>query len=194
MLCESWTLDFSASEQRGRFDLTVGLPELDFVAVAKPMDLYHNKVRIQTLLESAVDLVVGQEPVWLWARVFSHFTGRPVGQANVKWWDGVDGGIQPTDDEGWSRFPFAPKTAGEHSVSALVDSNFDDYADSSSIQVKALARDPWDGLMVSYEGRPTQAWGEKTYFPRRKGTYTLRVTAAQNSELFNHRLPLTRLF
>ena len=186
----AWTLDFSASEQRGRFDLTVGLPELDFVAVAKPMDLYHNKVRIQTLLESAVDLVVGQEPVWLWARVFSHFTGRQVGQANVKWWDGVDGGIQPTDDEGWSRFPFAPKTAGEHSVTALVDSNFDDYADSSSIQVKALARDPWDGLMVSYEGRPTQAWGEKTYFPRRKGTYTLRVTAAQNSELFNHQLAL----
>ena len=186
----AWTLDFSASEQRGRFDLTVGLPELDFVAVAKPMELYHNKVRIQTVLESAVDLVVGQEPVWLWAQVFSHYTGRPVGQANVKWRDGVDGDIAPTDDEGWSRFPFAPTTPGEHSVIALVDSDFDGYTDSGSIQVKALARNPWDGLMVSYEGQPAQAWGEKTYFPRRKGIYTLRVTAAQNSELFNHQLAL----
>ncbi|VVO73424.1 hypothetical protein [Pseudomonas fluorescens] len=185
-----WTLNFSNSEQRGRFELTLVLPELGIEAVAKPMELFHNKVRIQTLLESAVDPVVDQEPVWLWARIFSQFTDQPVGQVKVKWSDGAGGGIEPTDDDGWSRFPFAPKTAGEHSVIASVESHFDNYADSGELWVKALASDPWDDLMVCFEDQPEQPWGEKTYFPRRKGTYAFRLTAKEDSELCNHQLAL----
>ncbi|MFJ7314057.1 Ig-like domain-containing protein [Pseudomonas sp. NPDC098747] len=185
-----WTLDFSASEQRGQFELTLALPDLDFVSVAKTMDLHHNKVRIKTLHEAAVYPVVGQTPVWLSAKLESHFTGQPVGQVTVKWWNGADIVNVQTDDDGLSRFPFAPKTAGEHSVVALVFSDFDNYEDSGEILVKALASDPWDDLMVCFEDQPEQPWGEKTYFPRNKGSYAFRVSAKTDSELCNHQIAL----
>ncbi|WRH91430.1 hypothetical protein RCC30_23035 [Pseudomonas fluorescens] len=155
-----WKLNFSASEQPGRFALKFAFPELGYVAEAKPMVLGHNKVRIHALREAAVDPVVGQAPAWLWVQVYSHFTDRPVELVPVKWWDGMDGTTTSTDPEGWSGFDFRPKTGGMHSVTALVDSYFDNFEDTRTVAVKAQLTDPWAGLMVSFDNKPAQPWGE----------------------------------
>lgn len=184
-----WTLDFSRSERPGRFALTLALPQLEFRAHAKPMALNHNKVRIHILQESALDPVVGQQSQPLWAQICSHFTGRPVSGVTVEWWADDHGSDERTDDEGWSRFAFTPTTAGTYTVIAMVTSLFDDHNESRDITVKALASDPWDDLMVSFEGHPVR-WGEKTCFPRRTGTYTLSVKAKSGSELLKHQIAL----
>lgn len=185
-----WKLNFSASEQPGRFALKFAFPELGYVAEAKPMVLGHNKVRIHALREAAVDPVVGQAPAWLWVQVYSHFTDRPVELVSVKWWDGMDGTTTSTDSEGWSGFDFRPKTGGMHSVTALVDSYFDNFEDTRTVAFKAQLTDPWAGLMVSFDNKPAQPWGEKTYFPRRKGQHRIDVKAPANSALLDHGLAL----
>ncbi|WP_454562903.1 hypothetical protein [Pseudomonas sp. AIG] len=185
-----WALDFSESEQPGRFALTLALPELDFVADAKPLVLGHNKVRIHAVREAVVDPVVGQAPAWLWVQVYSQFTDKPVGQVPVKWWDGMNGTTTSTDVEGWSGFGFRPNTDGMHSVTALVDSYFDNYEDTRTVTVKSLVTDPWTELRVSFDGRPEQTWGVNTCFPRRKGQHRLEVKAPANSALLDYGLAL----
>ncbi|MEZ1322724.1 hypothetical protein QIW46_15385 [Pseudomonas fluorescens] len=185
-----WKLNFSASEQPGRFALKFAFPELGYVSEAKSMVLGHNKVRIHALREAAVDPVVGQAPAWLWVQVYSHFTDRPVELVPVKWWDGMDGTTTSTDPEGWSGFDFRPKTGGMHSVTALVDSYFDNFEDTRTVAVKAQLTDPWAGLMVSFDNKPEQLWGEKTCFPRRKGQHRIDVKAPANSALLDHGLAL----
>lgn len=159
-----WALDFAASERIGRFALTLELPELNFSAIAKPMVLHHNKVRIQVMRGSAVDPVVNQLPAHLWVQVISHFTGRPVGQVPVKWWAHMNGETVPTDDEGWSGYAFAPEEPDKYDVTALVENFYDDYEDHDSIAVVALAEDPWAGLQVSFDNQPAQPWAERTFF------------------------------
>lgn len=189
-----WTLDFSASEQPARFELVVALPELDFVAPAKPMVLAHNKVRIHAVREAAVDPVVGTAgstaPAWLWVQVYSHFTQRPVEQVPVNWWDGVNSPTTWTDSEGWSGFGFRPLAGGTHSVIALVDSYFDGNEDSRMVTVNALETDPWAGLMVSFDGKREQPWGERTYFPRHNGQHRIDLKVPSDSDLLNYGLAL----
>ncbi|WP_095048233.1 Ig-like domain-containing protein [Pseudomonas sp. Irchel s3h9] len=185
-----WELDFSASEQPGRFALTLALPELDYVAQGKPMVLGHNKVKIHAVREATVDPVVGQTPAWLWVQVYSHFTDRAVGRVPVKWWDGLDGATTLTDAEGWSGFGFRPDTGDMHSVTALVESYFDNFEDARTIAVKAQLTDPWTELWVSFDNKPAQLWGEKTCFPRRKGQHRIDVKAAANSALLDCSLAL----
>lgn len=189
-----WTLDFSESTQPGRFELVAALPELDFVTHAKPMVLAHNKVRIHAMREAAVDPVVGtvgsHAPAWLWVQVYSHFTQRPVEQVAVKWWDGLDGQTTWTDSEGWSGFGFRPRTGGMHSVTALVDSYFDNDESSGTVTVKSLITDPWADLLVSFDGKPEQLWGESTYFPRHKGQHRIDLKVPSGSDLLNYGLAL----
>lgn len=185
-----WELDFSASEQPGQFALTLALPELGYVTQAKPLVLGHNKVKIHAVREAAVDPVVGQTPAWLWVQVYSHFTDRAVGQVPVKWWDGMDGATTLTDAEGWSGFGFRPDTGDMHSVTALVESYFDNFEDARTVAVKAQLTDPWSELWVSFDNKPAQLWGEKTYFPRRKGQHRIDVKAAANSALLDCSLAL----
>ena len=184
-----WMLDFTASQQPGQFALALALPQLDFVGSAKPMVLAHNKVRIEAVRESPVDPVVGQEPAWLWVQVFSHFTGLAVDQVPVTWTAGGSS-VEPSDVEGWSGFAVTPAIAGTHGVTALVTSPYDDYEEKRLFEVEALASDPWAGLMVSFDGAPAHLWGEKTYFPRRKGEHTFETSAAINSSLFDRDLTL----
>ncbi|PKA67599.1 hypothetical protein ATI02_0300 [Pseudomonas baetica] len=184
-----WILDFSASEQPGRFELTVALPQLNFIATAKPMDLGHNKVRFEATLEDAVDPVVGQAPVWLAARVYSHFTERPVSQVPVRWFAG-EGKDEPTDENGWSRHAVAPKSAGDVVVIASLRNNYDGYEDVRTFSVKALGSDPWRHLTVSFDDQPAQPLGAKTWFARRSGKHKIHVHAPQSSPLFGKYLTL----
>ncbi|WP_339491057.1 hypothetical protein [Pseudomonas rhizophila] len=184
-----WTLDFTASEQPGEFALAWAVPALDFVATAKPMTLAHNKVRIQGWRESPVDPVVGQDPAWLWVQVVSHFTGRAVEQVPVTWTAGSSS-AQPTDADGWSGFAVAPAAAGTQAVKASVSSRYDGYEEERNFEVMALASDPWAGLTVRFDGAPARPWGEKTYFPRRKGEHVFELMASENSPLFERELTL----
>ncbi|WP_415773519.1 hypothetical protein [Pseudomonas sp. LB3P38] len=186
-----WALDFTASEKPGQFALTLALPQLSFVKTATPMTLAHNKVRIEEWRESPVDPVVGQDPAWLWIQVFSHFTGRAVDQVPVIWSVSGSSSVVKTGADGWSGFAFAPATAHpEHRVEALVANPYDGYSDQHAMTVTALASDPWEGLKVSFDKQAFQPWGQKTYFPRRKGDHTVALEASCNSSLFGHDLTL----
>ncbi|WP_448725029.1 hypothetical protein [Pseudomonas farris] len=186
-----WELDFTASQQSGQFALALALPQLAFVADVNPMVLAHNKVRIEAVRESPVDAVVGQDPAWLWVRVFSHFTGRAVDQVPVTWLVSQSPSVVKTDADGWSGFAFAPAAAhSEHQVEALVTSPYDTYQDKRVMKVTALASDPWAGLMVSFDKQPPQPWGQKTCFPRRKGEHSIDLEAPSNSPLFGKDLTL----
>jgi len=185
-----WDLDFTDSPQPGQFALALTLPQLDFVATAKPMALAHNKVRIAACRESAVDPVVGQAPAWSWVQVVSHFTGLAVGQVPVSW-RARDSSVVPTDADGWSGYAFSPTTADQaHLIEASVESLYDGYQEQRTMKVTALASDPWLGLRVSFDKQPFQPWGQKTYFPRRKGEHSIDLEAATNSPLFGQALTL----
>lgn len=185
-----WALDFTASQNPGSFDLTLQLPELALSAAANQMFLGHNKVRIQAWREASVDPVVGQDPVWMQVRVFSHFTGRAVAQRPVGWRVGDDLCEVPTDAEGWSRFAHAPKVAGEVAVEARVASPYDAYEDKRSMTSTALARDPWQDVQIRFDDQPAEPWGQKTWFPRRNGHHVFEVTAPDDSPLFGGDLTL----
>ena len=185
----NWMLDFTASQQPGLFSLRWEIPLLGFVAIAKPMTLGHNKVRIETWRESPVDPVVGQDPAWLWIQVFSHFTGLAVDQVPVKW-TAVGSSVKPTDVKGWSGFAVAPASSGRLRVKAAVTSPYNGYQEEHSMEVRALASDPWAGLMASFDGASAQLWSEKTYFPRRKGEHMLKLWAPADSPLLNRELKL----
>ncbi|WP_223511809.1 hypothetical protein [Pseudomonas sp. GL-B-19] len=185
-----WSLDFTASQQPGQFALALALPQLNFVASAKPMMLAHNKIRIESWRESPVDPVVGQEPAWQWVQVFSHFTQHAVNQVPVTWTTPQGPRVVHTDNEGWSGIDFSPVIDGAHEIQALVVSAFDSFEDKRVMGVTALASDPWEGLSVRFDGGLAHAWGEKTYFPRRKGEHMFEVPAPQNSPLFDRDLTL----
>lgn len=185
-----WDLDFTGSPQPGQFALTLALPQLDFVATAKPMALAHNKVRIAASHESAVDPVVGQDPAWSWAQVVSNFTGFAVDQVPVKWTTTEGSSELTTNAEGWSGCGFAPAVDGPHEVKALVFSPYDGYIEERSMRVTGLAKDPWSELMVKFDGGTALPWSSKTYFPRRNGEHTLELSAPRNSPLFGRDLTL----
>ncbi|WP_434561555.1 hypothetical protein [Pseudomonas sp. Z4-20] len=185
-----WTLDFTASEQPGQFALAWELPQLDFAATAKPMMLAHNRVRIQDWRDSPVDPVVGQDPAWLWVQVFSHFTELAVDQVPVSWSAGGAPTDVPTDAAGWSGFALEPSDARPYEVTASVVSLYDDFEGSHCLTVTPLANDPWAELTVQFDEQPPQRWGDKTYFPRRRGTHSLILQAPDNSPLFDHEVTL----
>ncbi|VVO78438.1 hypothetical protein [Pseudomonas fluorescens] len=186
----NWTMDFTASQTPGDFALALALPQLNFVATAKPMLLAHNKIRIEAWRESPVDPVVGREPAWQWVQVFSHFTRHAVNQVPVTWTTPQGPRVVYTDNEGWSGIDFSPVIDGAHEIQALVISAFDGFEDKRAMGVTALANDPWEGLLVKFDGGSAHAWGEKTYFPRRKGEHTFELFAPQNSPLFDRDLTL----
>ncbi|MBA1379161.1 hypothetical protein [Pseudomonas brassicacearum] len=185
----SWTLDFTGSEVPGEFNLAWELSLLDFQATAKPMQLGHNKVRIQAWRDSAVDPVVGEDPAWVWVQVFSHFTGQGVAEVPVTW-AANDSRAAHTDAEGWAGFDVQASSAGEQTVMASVISAYDGYQEQRTFEVTALTSDPWEDLTVSFDGAESCRWGEKTYFPRRDGKHELVLTAPANSPLLDGHLTL----
>jgi hypothetical protein len=186
-----WTLDLTESQQPGQFALALALPQLDFVATAKPMMLAHNKVRIEAWRESPVDPVLGQDPAWMWVQVFSHFTGHAVDQVPVTWSASGSPSVVKTGADGWSGFAFAPANAhSKHQVEALVTNPYDGYSDQRAMTVTALASDPWEGMMVSFDRQPFQPWGQKTYFPRRKSEHVIDLEVPKDSLLSGHALTL----
>ncbi|WP_085689478.1 MULTISPECIES: Ig-like domain-containing protein [unclassified Pseudomonas] len=184
-----WALDFTAAVA-GLFNLTVSVPELNFVAVATPMKLDHNKLRLIRLRDPAVDPVIGLDTAWIWAWVVSHFTGKPVAGAPVIWEaEGTPIEVK-TDAEGVSGFAYIPKAPGEHRVTSSVVSPFDDFKESLSTSATALPSDPWDEVRSSMDGLTTVPVGKQTYFPRRKAQHSLEVSAPAGNALIGRHLTL----
>jgi hypothetical protein len=186
----TWKLDFEGSERPDEFALALVLPQLQFEAVAKPMVLDHNKLRIEAWRESAVDPVMNQDAAWMWVQVYSHHTEKPVDQAPVSWTIDAEPREIHTTVDGWSGFEFKPQKAGEQLVIATVLSRFDGFEERRPMTVNALASDPWDGLMVSFDLQDEQPVGTQTFFPRHNLQHVLNVTAPSNSALVDKYLTL----
>ncbi|WP_347901688.1 hypothetical protein [Pseudomonas purpurea] len=186
----AWALDFSASQNNGQFALALALPQLSLTSTANVMQLAHNKVRIEALHEAAVDPVVGQDRAWLWVQVVSAFTRQPVAQVPVRWRGDTAPDVVNTDTRGWSGYAFTPVAAQRYDVEAQVSSPYDDYQDKRSMIVNALASDPWQELKVSFDLQPAQDWGAKTYFPRRKGEHSLKLSVPEGSPLLDQYVTL----
>lgn len=188
-----WQLDFTNSPRKGEFALALEVPQLTLTSAATTMRLDHNKLRIETLNTPVVDPVVGQDPAWIWAQVFSFFTRQPVAQVPVSWT--VQGqpprGID-TDADGWSGFGFEPQSAQRYEVDVSVHSLYDGNNNVAplSTAVTALANDPWRDLLISFDGSAPVAWGEHTYFPRRKGRHVFELSAPAGSPLLGRALTL----
>jgi hypothetical protein len=186
----AWVLDFTASQNSGQFALALELPQLTLTSSDNVMQLAHNKVRIETLHEAAVDPVVGQDRAWQWVRVISSFTRQPVAQVPVKWTAPGASSAVDTDGGGWSGYPLAPAIAQTHDVEALVFSPYDDYQDKRTMTVDVLPSDPWKGLVVQFEQQSTQLWGATTYFPRRKVEHTIKLSVPEDSPLLDQYVTL----
>lgn len=184
-----WSLDFSRSARPGKFQLTVSLPQLALSSEGKPMDLAHNKLRIAQWHETTVTPVVGGESLCLWARVISAFSGLGVGQVPVQW-KGSAEQVEPTDEEGWSAYAYAPAAAGEQAIIAAIFSPYNASSEQRSMKVRGLASDPWKGLTISVDRGEPQAFGEKVLFARRSLDYRIEVNADEGSQLFERNLSL----
>ena len=185
-----WQLDFTGSPRKGEFALTLEVPQLTLASAATTMRLGDNKLRIETLNTPVVDPIVGQDPAWVWGQVFSFFTRQPVAQVPVNWTvQGQPRAIE-SDAQGWSGFDFEPQAAQRHDIEVSVRSLYDNTEVRQSTAVTALASDPWQDLRISFDGLPPVAWGEKPYFPRRKGRHFFELSAQAGSPLFGRALTL----
>ncbi|HGM5550126.1 TPA: collagen binding domain-containing protein [Pseudomonas putida] len=185
-----WALDFSASETAGDFALGLSLPALNLSMTANPMQLGHNKLRIEGWRESAVDAVLGKDKAWSWVRVVSAFTSQAVAQVAVQWTSATGSDIVASDDLGWSGFGLLPGTVGRQEVVANVHSPFDGYEEQRALSFTTLARDPWEAVRVRFDGHDEHPWGSHTYFPRRNGSHAIEVLLPDGSPLFDQELTL----
>jgi hypothetical protein len=182
----TWTFDFSGSQHPGQFTVLFGVQ--GFAPIGSNfMRLGHHRLKIESTRESAVDSVVGLAPAWLWTRVISHYTQAPVEGVPVRWNSTQSSN---TDAHGWSGFAFAPQEAGAHTISAAVDSPYNGYEERRSMNIMALASDPWESLSVRFDGGTAYPWGHKTAFPRRKGQHRIELLAPNDNPLIGRQLTL----
>ena len=185
-----WWLDFTKSDQDGEFALGLQLPQLAQQTPVNDLVLGHNKLRIETLNAPLVDPVVGEDGAWMWVQVFSAFTSEPVAQVPVTWTAQEQRHTVLTDTDGWSGFEFVPEKKQKYEIKAQVLSRYDAKVSWQTMEVTALASNPWEGLEVAFDGQDYQAWGERTYFPRRNGKHTFNLRAPAGSLLFERQLTL----
>ncbi|KHA71088.1 hypothetical protein NZ35_22445 [Pseudomonas chlororaphis] len=183
----TWTLDCSRSRGEGEFSLKFAfVPDSDWTE----MHLGHNKLSIETVRESAVFPIVGQDPAWMWAKVRSDFLDDAMVQVPTQW--KIDGHSEEhvTADDGWAGFAYGATTGGSATVEVSVTSPYDNATDTRSMEVCALADDPWARLQFSMDFSLAQPFGQDTGFARRKLTHRIDVTAPGDTFLSGRKLTL----
>jgi hypothetical protein len=185
-----WSLDFTSSKVSGAFSVGLFLSALDRSMSTNPMQLAHNKLRIEDWRESAVDAVIGKDKAWSWVRVVSAFTGQAVAQVAVQWKSADSSDSVVSDELGWSGFGLVPSSHGQQNVVANVHSPFDGYEEQRALPFTALARNPWEDVRVRFDGHDEHPWGSHTYFPRRNGSHAIEVLLPDGSPLFDQELTL----
>jgi hypothetical protein len=168
-----WQLGFGSSTRAGNFALAVNLPQLVFVAPVTPMELGHNALSFNFILESPVDPVVDLDQAWTWANVVSRFTAEAVADVPVTWRSGGDPVAVNTDSDGNSGFAVLPVSTDMQTVQATLFSLYDNTSEHRSATFKPLAEDLWPRVKVSFDGQTSQDWGGTTGFPRRKGRHSI---------------------
>jgi hypothetical protein len=186
----AWALDFTSGKVSGDFLLGLYLPALNLSLSTNPMQLGHNKLRVEDWRESAVDAVIDKDKAWSWVRVVSAFTGQAVARVAVQWRSAVGSDIVASDDLGWSGFGLVPDAVGRQEVVANVLSPFDGYEEQRALSFVALDRDPWEEVRVRFDGHGEQPWGSHTYFPRRKGKHVLELLIKEGNPLLEQDLTL----
>ncbi len=168
-----WQLDLRSSTKAGDFALAANLPQLAFLAPVTPMELGHNALSFNFILESPVDPVVDLDQAWTWANVVSRFTAEAVADVPVTWHLGAAPVVVNTDSDGHSGFAVLPATIDMHTVQATLLSLYDNTSEQRSATFKPLAEDLWPRVNVSFDGQTSQVWGDTTGFPRRKGRHSI---------------------
>ncbi|MFJ2528844.1 hypothetical protein [Pseudomonas helmanticensis] len=184
----TWTLDCSDSRGGGAFGLKF-LTEAGATDVTR-MHLGHNKLSIETVRESAVFPIVGQDPAWMWAKVRSDFSEDGMVQARTLWT--VNGNTEEhvTDEEGWVRYAYEAAKDGNATVEVSVTSPYDNGTDARSMEICSLASDPWARLQFSMDFSQAQPFGQDTGFARRKLTHRIDVNAPGDTFLSGRKLTL----
>ncbi|VVQ02724.1 hypothetical protein [Pseudomonas fluorescens] len=184
----TWTLDCSDSRGGGTFGLQflTGAGSTDVTR----MHLGHNKLSIETVRESAVFPIVGQDPAWMWAKVRSDFSEDGMVQARTLWT--VNGNTEEhvTDEEGWVRYAYEAAKDGNATVEVSVTSPYDNATDARSMEICSLASDPWARLQFSMDFSQAQPFGQDTGFARRKLTHRIDVNAPGDTFLSGRKLTL----
>ncbi|WP_414915482.1 hypothetical protein [Pseudomonas sp. IT-P395] len=185
----TWTLNCLASRVAGSFrvNFIVGLGGR---TDSSTLHLGHNKLSIETVRESAVFPIVGQDPAWMWAKVRSDFSEDAMVQVPTQW--KVDGHSEEhvTADDGWAGFAHWATTGGSATVEVSVSSPYDNVTDTRSMAVCSLADDPWVQLQFSMDDGTAQPFGQDTGFARRKQTHRIDITAPEDTFLSGKRLML----
>ncbi|MGE7961113.1 hypothetical protein ACQKPC_01915 [Pseudomonas sp. NPDC089918] len=150
------------------------------------VSLGHHRLVMEVVQEAAYFPVIEyEESVELVVLVRSHYTQAPVSGQEVIWRLG-DEVLQrgTTDGEGKARFDYRPATAGVQDIEASVASPYYESGQVvQSLQVRALASDPWKSVGVSFNNTNIATWGEKTGYPDRGGDYRLGAGFSSNSPL-----------
>jgi hypothetical protein len=185
----TWTLNCLASRVAGSFRVNF-IAELGGRTDSTTLHLGHNKLSIETVRESAVFPIVGQDPAWMWAKVRSDFAEDAMVQVPTQW--KVDGHSEErvTADDGWAGFVYRATTGGSATVEVSVTSPYDNVTDTRSMAVCSLADDPWDRLLFSMDDGTAQPFGQDTGFARRKQTHRIDITAPEDTFLSGKRLML----
>jgi hypothetical protein len=185
----TWTLDCLASRVAGSFRVNFVLG-LWGKTDSTTLHLGHNKLSIETVRESAVFPIVGQEPAWMWAKVRSDFSEDAMVQVPTQWKVGGHSEEHVTADDGWAGFAYGATTGGSATVEVSVTSPYDNATDTRSMEVCSLADDPWARLQFSMDNGPAQPFGQDTGFARRKLTHIIDVTAPEDTFLSGRKLTL----
>ena len=150
------------------------------------VSLGHHRLVMEVVQEAAYFPVIEyEESVELVVLVRSHYTEAPVSGQEVIWRLG-DEVLQRghTDGEGKARFDYQPTMAGIQDIEASVASPYYESGQVvQSLQVRALASDPWKSVGVSFNNTNIAVWGEKTGYPDRGGDYRLGAGFSSNSPL-----------
>ncbi|MGF6489810.1 hypothetical protein [Pseudomonas frederiksbergensis] len=150
------------------------------------VSLGHHRLVMEVVQEAVhFPVIEYDESVELVVLVRSYYTEAPVSGQEVIWRLG-DGVLHrgTTDGEGKARFDYQPTTAGIQDIEASVASPYYESGQViQSLQVRALANDPWKSVWVRFENGNAAVWGEKTGYPDRGGDYRVDVQFMGDSPL-----------
>jgi hypothetical protein len=182
-----WTIDCPDLEGDEARLLTLALYS-KYTAPPFPIavSLGHHRLVMEVVQEAAYFPVIEyEESVELVVLVRSHYTEAPVSGQEVIWRLGDEVLYRgTTDGEGKARFDYQPTTAGIQDIEASVASPYYESGQvAQSLQVRALASDPWKSVGVSFNNTNIAVWGEKTGYPDRGGDYRLGAGFSSDSPL-----------
>ncbi|KAA0974854.1 hypothetical protein [Pseudomonas sp. ANT_H12B] len=176
-----WELNCVSASRVESFSLELFFPELELVYTPLKMSLGNHRLLVWAARQAAMDPVLANnESVRLGLRLRSFYTTKAVMDAPIKFERPGTTDLEAlTEEDGWAPCDYQPRSAGDLVVTASFLNRYNGESVSTPFQVTVLANDPWAGLKFEFAGDPkAEAIGVKTVFPRRGGTYTIKLIPA----------------